>query len=116
MPSPVEIYLEKLAAMKLAEQATTEIVGKLARAGSLLNGTSGTLIYGWRGIVVPGLPPQIMASLASNRQAAFPDWPSPEEVKHKIAEYHVAVIECQQAFKTVPETQKSGVEKPPRGL
>jgi hypothetical protein len=109
MAQGVEVYLEK---RKAAVDAENEVNSDLTRLTTAISKISGLTHDAWKRIAVPGIPPQVSDALQATKSGGFPEWPSPDEVKDKIAKYHVAVVECQQAFRHVAESQKTSLLPP----
>jgi len=109
MPSSADVYLEKLAAVRAAEEEVIQAIRRLAEAAEAFRHPSGE---SWRSMTVPGISrPVSRAARAPKR--SLPDWPTRQEVERCLATYQKALGEVGRAYSALNPVEKAGVQLPP---
>ena len=107
MPTPVENYLDKIAAFDIAEKSAQDAINKIHAAANALTR--------WFELRFPNTPALPMKRALTGSPQSLPDWPSPSNIADKLRAYHLALAAVDEAYEAVPSNYRNGLRKPPAG-
>ncbi len=107
--SPLDNYVAKLGAAKIAEKEAGSSVQAVIRAAQALAVPLGER---WRTLVVPGME-RLPRNLTPSTRNPLEAWPTMPEIIEKIRVYHQTVSDAEVAYEALSPEQEDAVQPPP---